>query len=84
MLGKYLPVPEEELVRDFGERRLTTDQVAAATLAWLTKLGVGRVYLSNIETGSAAAQLRRIRAEAGLPAVADLRPPSRLRRPGTQ
>lgn len=66
MLGRFLPVPEEEIVRDFTQRGLTAEQVAARTVIELGRLGLRRFYLSNLETGRAEARLQQIAELAGL------------------
>jgi 5,10-methylenetetrahydrofolate reductase len=66
-LGEFIPVPEGELKRDFGERGLGAEEVAAETLRRLHDLGFTRFYLSNLETGRAAPRLGSIAARAGLP-----------------
>lgn len=67
-LSQYIPVPVEELARDFEERGATPEEVAAETLRGLHALGFTRFYLSNIETGLAVRRLHAIASLAGLPA----------------
>ncbi len=59
-LARFIPVPHEGLERDFGERGLSAVDVAARTIGWLASLGVGRVYISNLETGRAPRRLASI------------------------
>ena len=68
-LAQFLPVPRDELVRDFGERGLGPDEVAAATVRACVEAGATRFYVSNLETSRAAAQAARIAALSGLPAL---------------
>ena len=63
-LERFIPVPREGLERDFGERGLDPEQIAARTLCWLAGLGVRRTYTSNLETACAPARLERITALA--------------------
>ena len=66
-LADFIPVPAEELKRDFGERRLDAEEVAVQTLLALAKLGFKRYYISNVPTGDAPRILARLAAAAGLP-----------------
>ncbi len=66
-LAKFIPVPLEELKRDFGERGLDADAVAAATMRSLAQAGFTRYYISNLPTSRAAAVLSRLAKAAGLP-----------------
>ena len=66
-LARFIPVPAEGLARDFGERGLGPDAVAAATVRGLGELGLTRFYVSNLPTSRAPAALGRIAALAGIP-----------------
>jgi len=79
-LSRYMPVPLEELMRDFGERGKTSEEIAADTLRRLGEVGFTRFYLSNLETSRAVPRLASIAARAGLPAPVTAPPNSRRRR----
>lgn len=68
-LGRYIPVPVDELRRDFGERRLSAEDVAAATLEGLARTGFTRFYISNLETSRASGRRGRLLNRAGLGAA---------------
>ena len=61
-LARFIPVPRAELERDFHERGLSAEQIAARTIRWLAGLGAHRVYVSNLQTRRAATRLPRIAA----------------------
>ena len=62
-LKDFLPVPAEELTREFGAGA-SADDVCARSLRELTAAGVKHFYISNLPIGKAAATLRRILALA--------------------
>jgi hypothetical protein len=78
MLSRFIPVPRAGVERDFRERGLSSDEVAAETLRALGALGFSRFYLSNLETGRVLPRLRSIAGLAGLP---EPRPDPAGRRP---
>ena len=67
-LSRYMPVPLDELRRDFVERGKTSEEIAADSLRRLGEFGFTRFYLSNLETSRAVPRLTSIAARAGLPA----------------
>jgi 5,10-methylenetetrahydrofolate reductase len=62
-LKDFLPVPTEELTKEFGAGA-SADDVCARSLRELTAAGVKHFYISNLPIGKAAATLRRILALA--------------------
>jgi len=60
MLSRFIPVPAEEVRRDFDERGLSADEICARTIRELRALGVRRVYISNLRPDDAAERLRAI------------------------
>lgn len=68
-LSRFIPVPIDGILADFHERRMTAEDVAAATISSLAELGVTRFYLSNLETGRAPTRLASITRRAGLDAA---------------
>jgi 5,10-methylenetetrahydrofolate reductase len=58
-LSSYLPVPVEELKREFAAGA-TPEDVCARSLRELASAGVRHFYISNLPLGRAAATLRRI------------------------
>jgi hypothetical protein len=79
LLERFIPIPRRQVERDFRERGLRAEQIAAESLRRLREIGFTRFYLSNLETGRALPRLRRIAGLAGLP-VPDAGPPPRRRR----
>ncbi|MCU0225813.1 MAG: hypothetical protein MUF27_17475 [Acidobacteria bacterium] len=67
-LAQFIPVPAAGLSADFLERKMSAEEVAAATLSALAGLGFTRFYLSNLETGRAPARRHAIARRAGLAA----------------
>jgi len=65
-LAEFIPVPRAGIVRDFEERGLSPEEVAARTIVALSDVGVTRFYVSNLVTLQAARQLERIAELAGL------------------
>lgn len=61
LLSSFLPVPAEEITRDFEDRNLTPEEICAATIRALRDLGVRHTYVSNIPPDGARATLRKIR-----------------------
>ncbi len=66
MLSRFLPVPVEELTRDFAG---TPDpvEVAARTVRAMLDTGARHFYVSNLPLGSAQQTLRAIVERAGVP-----------------
>ena len=58
-LASFLPVPAEELTREFGAGA-TPDEVCARSIRTLTEAGARHFYISNLPVGRAAATLERI------------------------
>ncbi len=58
-LQGFLPVPTEELAREFGAGA-TADDVCARSIRELTGAGVRHFYISNLPIGRAATTLRRV------------------------
>ncbi|HXW06603.1 MAG TPA: hypothetical protein VD833_15305 [Vicinamibacterales bacterium] len=64
-LRDYLPVPIEELTREFGEGA-TADDICARSLIGLSEAGARHFYISNLPSARAAATLQRVLALASL------------------
>jgi hypothetical protein len=62
-LRGFLPVPVEELTREFGEG-VSPEDICARSIRALTALGVRHFYISNLPVGRAAVTLRRILDQA--------------------
>ncbi len=62
-LKGFLPVPVEELTREFGEG-ISPEDICARSIRALTALGVRHFYISNLPAGRAAVTLRRILEQA--------------------
>lgn len=62
-LKEFLPVPVEELTREFGEG-ISPEDICARSIRALTALGVRHFYISNLPVGRAAVTLRRILDQA--------------------
>jgi 5,10-methylenetetrahydrofolate reductase len=58
-LRSFLPVPVEELTREFGEGA-TAEEICARSIRALSALGVRHFYVSNLPLGKAASTLDRI------------------------
>lgn len=58
-LREFLPVPMEELTREFAEGA-TPDDICARSIRALTEAGVKHFYISNLPLGRAAVTLQRI------------------------
>jgi 5,10-methylenetetrahydrofolate reductase len=58
-LSRFLPVPVDELTREFAEGA-TPDEICARSIAALSDAGVRHFYISNLPLGRAAMTLRRI------------------------
>jgi hypothetical protein len=58
-LGSFLPVPAEELTREFAAGA-TADEVCARSIRALTDAGARHFYISNLPIGRAAATLERV------------------------
>ena len=58
-LREFLPVPVDELTREFAEGA-TPDDVCARAIRALTDAGVRHFYISNLPLGRAAVTLQRI------------------------
>ena len=68
-LRDFLPVPADELTREFGEGA-TPDEVCARSIRGLVDAGVRHFYVSNLPPGRAAATLRRVMDLAAVPLAA--------------
>ena len=68
-LKDFLPVPAEELTREFAEGA-TPDDVCARSIRALIDAGVRHFYVSNLPLGRAAATLRRVMDLAAVPLAA--------------
>jgi 5,10-methylenetetrahydrofolate reductase len=64
-LGGFLPVPGEELTREFAQGA-TPDEVCARTVRALLDLGVRHFYISNLPLDRASAVLRSVLDLAGV------------------
>ena len=64
-LSRFLPVPVEELTKEFAEGA-TPVQVAARTIQVLREAGVRHFYVSNLPLGRAQSTLEAIVKAAGL------------------
>ena len=64
-LREFLPVPVEELTREFSHGA-SAEEICARSLRALYSVGVRHFYVSNLPIGSAAATLQRIVRAAGL------------------
>jgi 5,10-methylenetetrahydrofolate reductase len=71
-LSQFLPVPVEELSREFAEG-LTPEEICARSIRALSEEGVRHVYVSNLPIDRAALTLQRIVALA-TPSAAATRP----------
>ncbi len=71
-LSNFLPVPIEELTRDFTENGLSAEQICANTILELRQVGVDKVYVSNLSPENAPEKLKQIRklVDAGSPSPA--------------
>ncbi len=58
-LREFLPVPVEELTREFG-RGATPEEICARSIRALSAVGVRHFYISNLPIGRAALTLRRV------------------------
>jgi hypothetical protein len=58
-LNEFLPVPAEELTRDFGAGH-SADAIASETMSFLVRSGVANLYLSNLSVREAARRLDRV------------------------
>jgi 5,10-methylenetetrahydrofolate reductase len=65
-LRDFLPVPAEELTREFGEGA-SADEICARSIRALMEAGARHFYISNLPLGRAAATLERVLALAGAP-----------------
>ena len=68
-LRDFLPVPADELTREFAEGA-TPDEVCARSIRGLIDTGVKHFYVSNLPLGRAAATLRRVMNLAAVPLAA--------------
>lgn len=73
-LGQFLPVPVEELTREFAAGA-TPEEICARSIRGLLDAGVRHVYVSNLPIGRASATLQRIVALAAPAASAATPPP---------
>ena len=58
-LNRFIPVPREELVREFSAG-VTADEICARSVRVLRALGVRHIYISNLPVAAAASLLNRI------------------------
>lgn len=70
-LGRFLPVPQEALAREFAQGA-TAEEVCARTIRALRDRGVRHFYISNLPLASAHRTLSAIRDRVETPAGADL------------
>ena len=63
-LKGFLPVPFEELTREFAEGA-TSEEICARSIRTLTDAGVRHFYISNLPLGRAALTLHRILEKVG-------------------
>jgi hypothetical protein len=63
-LKGFLPVPIEELTREFAEGA-TSEEICARSIRTLTDAGVRHFYISNLPLGRAAPTLHRILEKVG-------------------
>jgi 5,10-methylenetetrahydrofolate reductase len=63
-LKGFLPVPVEELTREFAEGA-TSEEICARSIRTLTDAGVRHFYISNLPLGRAALTLHRILDKVG-------------------
>jgi 5,10-methylenetetrahydrofolate reductase len=63
-LKGFLPVPVEELTREFAEGA-TSEEICARSIRTLTDAGVRHFYISNLPLGRAALTLHRILDQVG-------------------
>ena len=63
-LKGFLPVPIEELTREFAEGA-TSEEICARSIRTLTDAGVRHFYISNLPLGRAALTLHRILEKVG-------------------
>jgi hypothetical protein len=63
-LKAFLPVPAEELTREFTEEGISAHEVTARTLRALHARGVSHTYVSNLTPRSAARDIRTIESLA--------------------
>jgi len=68
-LRGFLPVPADELTREFAEG-VTPDEVCARSIRSLIEAGAKHFYVSNLPLGRAAATLRRVMNLAAVPLAA--------------
>ncbi len=59
MLGRFLPVPAEEITREF-EAGDSAEEICARTIRELRRVGAEKVYVSNLGSRRAGARLKRI------------------------
>ena len=59
MLSKFLPVPAEELKRDF-DAKISPEEICANSVHALVGRGVQNIYISNLPLATAAEKLSRI------------------------
>lgn len=59
-LQQFFPVPAAGLQGEFDEEMLHPDQVCARSIRMLRRLGITRLYISNLPVADASARLNRI------------------------
>jgi hypothetical protein len=71
-LKGFLPVPAEELLKEFGEGATAVD-ICARTLSTLARAGARHFYISNLPAGRALSTLSAILERAQIPSVPEKR-----------
>ncbi len=61
MLGRFFPVPAEEITREF-EAGVEAEEICARTIRELRAVGAEKVYVSNLGSRDAGRRLQRILA----------------------
>ena len=61
MLSKFIPVPVEELKRDF-EAKVHPDEICARSVRALLQRGVKNIYISNLPMSTATQTFGRVEA----------------------
>lgn len=72
VLKGFLPVPAEELLKEFGEGATAVD-ICARTLSTLARAGARHFYISNLPSGRALSTLSAILERAKIPSLPEKR-----------
>jgi len=67
VLRGFLPVPAEELTKEFGEGA-SAEEICARSIRALLDAGVQHIYISNLPIAGAAVTLQRVLDHANIPA----------------